>query len=157
MLTRRVKTWLRALFGAPRRGKGGVVGHVDTAFETFIRGWALDTADPDRAVALEVHHGGAVIARGVTDIPRDDVAKAGHGKLLTGFRLDLSPAVPFRYGDTIEILDAATGRPILGSPVRIDVNPSVARFRDRLKTLSPTTAERFKRRHRRRNAPASAS
>lgn len=153
MLTRRVKTWLRAMFGAPRRGKGGVVGHVDTAFETFIRGWALDTADPDRAVALEVHHGGAVIARGVTDIPRDDVAKAGHGKLLTGFRLDLSPAAPFRDGDTIEIRDAATGRPILGSPVRIDVNPSVARFRDRLKTLSPTTAERFKRRHRRRNAP----
>lgn len=153
MRTRPMKTWLRTLFGSRRRGKaGGVIGHVDTAFETFIRGWALDTADPDRAVGLEVLHGGAVIARGVTDIPRDDVAKAGHGKLLTGFRLDLSPRTPFRDGDKLEIRDAATGRPILGSPVRIDVNPSVARFRDRLRTLPAARAERFKRRFCNRNA-----
>lgn len=150
-----LKTLLRTLFGGRRRGGAGgaIVGHVDNAFETFIRGWALDTAHPDRAVALEVLHGGAVIARGVTDIPRDDVAKAGHGRLLTGFRMDLSPRTPFRDGDTVEIRAAATGLPILGSPIRIDVNPSVARFRDRLRTLPPATVERFRRRYGDPDAP----
>lgn len=153
MVTRPLKRWLRKLRGTATP-RPGVIGHVDTVCETFVRGWALDTADRDRAVGLEILHRGAVVAQGVTNIPRDDVAKAGHGKLLTGFRLDLPAGIAFAQGDTVEIRDAATGRPILGSPVRVDVNPNHARFRDRLRTLPPATVARFMRRHGRAEAPA---
>ncbi len=153
MVTRPLKRWLRMLLGTAKPPPG-VVGHVDIACETFVKGWALDTADRDRAVGIEILHRGSVVARGTTDIARDDVAKAGHGKLLTGFRLDLPAGTAFAQGDTVEIRDAATGRPILGSPVPVDVNPNFVRFRDRLRTLPPATADRFMRRHGRADAPA---
>lgn len=153
MVMRPLKKWLRAAFRVSGRRKAEpVIGHVDTASEAFIRGWALDTSDLDRAIALDILHDGVVIAHGITDIPRDDVAKAGHGKLTTGFRLDLSPVTPFKDGDTLEIRDAATGRRILGSPIRIDLNPCVARFRDRLRGLPAAKVERFKRRFCNRSA-----
>ncbi len=153
MVTRPLKRWLRRLLGTAKPPPG-VVGHVDIACETFVKGWALDTADRDRAIGIEILHHGAVVARGATDIARDDVAKAGHGKLLTGFRLDLPAGIAFAAGDTVEIRDAATGRPILGSPVWIDVNPNFVRFRDRLRSVPAATAARFMRRHGRADAPA---
>lgn len=153
MALRPLTRWLRRRLGLTGRPKAGIIGSVDTACETFLRGWALDTADHERAVGIEVLHRGEIIASGITDIPREDVAKAGHGRLLTGFRLDLPPSASFAEGDTVEIRDAATGKPILGSPVRIDVNPNFVRFRDRLRSLPEAKVARFMRRHGRAEAP----
>ncbi len=97
MVTRPLKRWLRRLLGTAKPPPG-VVGHVDIACETFVKGWALDTADRDRAIGIEILHHGAVVARGATDIARDDVAKAGHGKLLTGSASTCRPGSPSRPG-----------------------------------------------------------
>ncbi len=75
---------LRSRLAARARGEapaaaGSLLGHVDAVSRDRIKGWALDTAAPERPVRLRVLDGGVVLCELVADQHRADLAQAGHG------------------------------------------------------------------------------
>ena len=75
---------LRSRLAARARGEvpaaaGSLLGHIDDVSRDRVKGWALDSASPDRPVHLRILDGGVVLCELVADQYRADLAHAGHG------------------------------------------------------------------------------
>lgn len=64
--------------------------HFDGVIDGLAHGWVHDPAQPDRAFMVEVLHQGDVVARGMADLYRDDLARNGIGNGCHHFKLTLS-------------------------------------------------------------------
>lgn len=106
-----------------------LAGRIEVATDDLVAGWVRDRANPGRAVALDVVHGEAIIAKGRAAWTRPDLGADGEG--LCGFRIPLPEGYAFGADDRIDLRDARTGRSIPGSPVRVAPNPVIAGFRER--------------------------
>jgi SAM-dependent methyltransferase len=69
-----------------------LVGWVDRFTPTFVEGWASETTEPDRPVAVDVYLGAERATRVVADRYRADVEQAGHGDGRKGFFCTFPPA-----------------------------------------------------------------
>ena len=64
--------------------------HFDGAIDGQAHGWVYDPAQPGKAFMVEVLHQGEVVARGMADLYRDDLARNGIGDGCHHFKLNLS-------------------------------------------------------------------
>jgi GT2 family glycosyltransferase/glycosyltransferase involved in cell wall biosynthesis len=80
-----------------------------TCTEGEISGWILDTADPDRPVALEVEIDGAVVQRLVTGLDSAAAREAGHAARRPGFRGWLPASASFLRARSVTPRVAGTG------------------------------------------------
>ena len=103
----------------------GVEGAVETRPQPEIRGWLLDPARPGqrRRVAIEVD--GRLRDVITAGEPRDDIARWKGTDGRHGFFWPV-PAPAAEEGTQVDVFDAATGRPLRGSPVRVEGGRAVA-------------------------------
>jgi len=99
---------------------GRLAGFVDHADRFGVVGWALDTAAPERVVPLEVLVAGQVVACGLADQPRPDLARAlaqaGRGTALArhGFALRFAAPLPAARTWMVELRRAGGGQSLPG-------------------------------------------
>jgi len=72
---------------------GALLGWVDAAGPEVVRGWALDVAEPERPVVLDVLAGGRRVGRVLANAYRGDVRAAGIGGGCHGFEMRLLAGV----------------------------------------------------------------
>lgn len=94
-------------------------GHVDTAGQDGVTGWAVDRARPGEPVELVLIHRDQVVAKGVTALDRKDVLAAGLGIGRPGFRIPLPDGLCRMPGARIAVQEAVTGRPLANSPITV--------------------------------------
>lgn len=74
-----------------------VAGRVNGVYEMpsphRVAGWAIDRADPDAAVEVEVHADGVLLGRGRADRYRADLERGGVGTGRYGFAVELDQPV----------------------------------------------------------------
>lgn len=82
-------------------------GCVDAVADGRLYGWAWDRERPDDRLAVEVRKGEAVLAVGIADRPRPDLAASGIGDGAHAFELDL----PTEAGEevTVTVCSSTTG------------------------------------------------
>ncbi|HCQ63920.1 MAG TPA: hypothetical protein DIU07_01515 [Rhodobacteraceae bacterium] len=68
-------------------------GVYDLPSPSRIAGWAIDRADPDAAVEVEIYREGALLQRTRADRFRPDLERGGIGTGRYGFSVDLDPPV----------------------------------------------------------------
>jgi hypothetical protein len=90
-------------------------GHIAEVSTHEVAGWALD--DSGAPVALEVVAEGLVIARGVADMFRPDLAMAGLGEGRCGFLLPFRPPLPAWRDHLLHVRRASDGAELPGSPL----------------------------------------
>ena len=100
-------------------------GAVEDSGRPEARGWALDPDDPDRSRTVAVHLDGRPRAALVAAAPRRDVARWKGTGGRHGFAWPV-PGAAAADGTRIDVFDAATGRPLRGSPIRIERGRAVA-------------------------------
>jgi hypothetical protein len=83
-------------------------GRLETASADAITGWAVDNADPGRALQVEIYDGESLIATVLADEHRPDLVKAGVGTGRYGFSL-ANPAL-LKNGRVHEIRAVISGR-----------------------------------------------
>jgi hypothetical protein len=76
---------LRAIASSLRRS--GLAGYVDEAVGKEVTGWAWQIDEPDRCVSLEILVDGEVVGSAVANQFRQDLADAGKGDGLHGFKV----------------------------------------------------------------------
>ena len=107
-----------------------VVGFLETASRQVISGWAYAPATPNVPVVLAIFNRGALLARCVANMPRQDVRDAGFGNGRCGFNLTLPAPLPALLRHEISVRPDGAATPLPGSPAIID--PGIAH--DLLKT-----------------------
>lgn len=76
-----------------------IIGRLERLFSgTYVEGWASETEAPGRALAIEIRtDDGSVVAEGLANLYREDLANAPEGLGWCAFRLRLArPAAEFR-------------------------------------------------------------
>ena len=104
-----------------------VEGAVENRPRPEIRGWILDPVEYGRRRRIAIHMNGSLCEVLCADEQRDDIRRwkgtdGGHG-----FLWQIPEAVSARNGTRIDVFDADTGRPLRGSPVRVEGGQVVAR------------------------------
>lgn len=74
-------------------GSGKLVGHLDGLRHGKVIGWVADITRPTVHLPVEIYCQGHVVARGVADQHRDDIAAVCHGHPDHGFCLQVEPEV----------------------------------------------------------------
>jgi hypothetical protein len=97
-----------------------VVGSFEHIAGHCFVGWALNHAAPLTPLTIEVLCENKVIASGVADRPRDDVAKAGLPNARCGFRITLQRPLAAMINKDIYVRDTRSKTNLSGSPKRID-------------------------------------
>ena len=117
---------LAALAMPARRQRRQLAGAIDKGTRRAVRGWLLDEAEPDRPRRAAIHLDGRLQAVVSAAIQRGDIAtwKGTSGR--HGFLWPIPPAVAGPDGTRIDVFDADTGRPLGGSPVRLEDGQVVA-------------------------------
>jgi hypothetical protein len=105
---------------------GALRGNLEQATSRGVAGWALDTAHPATAVALEVVADGTVVACGLADIQRPDLEMAGLGDGRCGFRLRFSRALPAGRPQLLHVRRVLDGAALPGSPLLLPGAPDMA-------------------------------
>lgn len=83
-------------------------GNVDAVSDGKVFGWAWDRERPEDRLQVSVGCGGAVVASGLADQPRADLAGSGIGDGAHAFALDLPEGTP-ETGLTVTVRSPATG------------------------------------------------
>ena len=95
----------------------GVEGAVETRPRPEIRGWLLDPAHPERRRRVAIEMDGRLCDVVAAGQPRGDIARWKGTDGCHGFAWPV-PA-PAAEAARVDVFDAATGRPLRGSPVRV--------------------------------------
>src|SRR5262249_17647344 len=74
---------------SPSAKLGSLSGKVEHIDSTVVRGWALNVTRANGPLCLDVLVGGVVVAQGLANQYRDDLAKAGIGSGYHGFAVEL--------------------------------------------------------------------
>ena len=118
---------LAALAMPARRRRRRLAGAVEQGTRRAVRGWLLDEAEPDRRRRAAIHLDGRLQAVVRAGNLRGDIARWKGTSGRHGFLWRLPPSVPGRDGTRIDVFDADTGRPLGGSPLRLEGGRVVAR------------------------------
>lgn len=110
---------LAALVAPPLRRARRIAGAVEDCGRPEVRGWALDSDGPERSRMVAIHLDGRLQATIVASAPRRDVARWRRTGGRHGFVWPV-PGAAAADGTRIDVFDAATGRPLRGSPIRIE-------------------------------------
>lgn len=91
-------------------------GHFDLISDGFAEGWTFNSARPEDRLTVEILEGDRVVARGVADLPREDLEKAGIGDGRHHFKLQLS--FELKDGQPHELVAKVRGTThlLVGSP-----------------------------------------
>ena len=87
-------------------------GAVDVADARTVEGWAVDEAEPDRRVEVQLFIDGQFVAQRRAELPRPDVLAAGRASAAEhGFRFDTPPLAvrEAEYEARVYALHAASG------------------------------------------------
>ena len=95
-----------------------VVGTVENRPRPEIRGWLLDAARPQQRRRVAIELDGRLADVIVAGDRREDIARWKGTDGCHGFLWRVPAPVP--EGTRVDVFDADTGRPLSGSPVRID-------------------------------------
>ncbi len=101
-----------------------VRGAVESRPRPEIRGWLLDTTRPERRRRVAIELDGRLRDVVVAEEPRGDIARWLGTDGRHGFRWRV-PA-PEAEGARVDVFDADTGRPLRGSPVRVEGGQATA-------------------------------
>jgi len=102
---------------APQDTVGGL---VDRADRKAITGWAFDTANPHRRVALIILANDQAIGRIVADQHRPDLERAGKGDGHCSFRFTELKALARDTAYRIEVRRESDNHPLDGSPIVLE-------------------------------------
>ncbi len=105
-----------------------VQGAVESRPRPQIRGWLLDPARPERRRRVAIELDGRLCDVIVAEEPRSDIARWLGTDGRHGFLWPV-PA-PAAEGAWVDVFDADTGRPLRGSPVRVEGGRAAAGGRD---------------------------
>jgi hypothetical protein len=98
--------------------KNTLVGNLDACGPTCINGWLHDTANPNRALRIEIRVDGKVVARTTADLFRSDLLEQGIGNGLSGFQVAM-PEILFDGSEhMVEARETSSGFLLPGSPVK---------------------------------------
>ena len=103
-----------------------VAGAVESRPRSEVRGWVLDPERPERVRKVAVHVDGCLREVIDADDWRGDIARWKGTDGHHGFLWRLPEELAGKDGTRIDVFDAATGRPLRGSPVRIEGGRAVA-------------------------------
>ena len=122
----RAREALTALVAPGRRRARRVMGAVESRRQPEVRGWLLDSTEPEcrRRVAIRVQGGLHEVV--VADGRRDDIARWRGTDGYHGFVWQIPEDVAATEGTRIDVEDAATGAALRGSPARIEGGRVVA-------------------------------
>ena len=123
-----------------------IVGSFDQIAGQCLIGWALDHSAPQTPLTVEVLCEDEVIAIGVADHLREDVAKAGLPTARCGFRIMLYRPLAAMINKDIYVRDARSKRNLSSCPKRIDQNDTLVRFLTRPNSIKTAVRQRLARR-----------
>jgi GT2 family glycosyltransferase len=124
----------------------GITGYFDSLHGMYAHGWALNNADPDQPVQLEVvGPGGTVLASGAANQFRGDLLDAGLHEGHCAFKIDLSAQFEALMDQDLFVRIAGTSMVLAGSPHRVSINKNILRFMHRRRALKPAAAQRLRR------------
>ncbi len=100
-----------------------LLGNIERCDRIRIAGWVFDPADPRQRVRLEIRCDGEVVGHVVADRYRRDLENVGYlGDGCCSFSFQHPVTLNPFSGHAIEILRAADGAPVPGSPVMLSVS-----------------------------------
>ncbi len=103
-----------------------VIGAVENQPRPLVRGWLLDPAAPGRRRRAAIHADGRLRAVVRAEEERRDIAGWKQTDGRHGFLWRPSDAADAADGTQIDVFDVETGRPLRGSPVRIEGGAAIA-------------------------------
>ena len=119
----------------PLRQARHVQGAVESRPHPQVRGWVLDPVEPGRSRRVAIHVDGRLAEVVTADGRRNDIARWKGTDGHHGFLWRVPKAVAEGDEVRIEVFDAETGRPLRGSPVRLEGGQVIA-------GAKPETADR---------------
>jgi glycosyltransferase involved in cell wall biosynthesis len=97
-------------------------GNIDQCDRIRVAGWVFDPTNPNHRVRLEIRYDGEVVGHVVADRYRRDLEDVGYlGDGCCSFNFQNPVTLDPLAGHAIEILRAADGAPVPGSPVMLSV------------------------------------
>jgi GT2 family glycosyltransferase len=136
------------LAGSPMQLKPvpGLTGYFDSLHGMYAHGWALNHAEPDVPVQVEVvEAGGTLVATGTANQFRGDLLDAGMKEGHCAFKIDLSAQFEALMDKELFVKVAGTNLVLAGSPQRVTINKNILRFMHRRRALPPAAAQRLRR------------
>ena len=97
-----------------------VVGAVENRERPQIRGWILDPAHPERRRRIAIHADGRLHRVIRANRQREDIARWKGTDGHHGFLWHIPETIAAVDGTRFEVFDADTGRPLQGSPLRLE-------------------------------------
>jgi glycosyltransferase involved in cell wall biosynthesis len=97
-------------------------GSLDSCGRNLISGWALDSAQPDRRVPLQILNHDTVIERTLANRYRKDLEQAGLGDGRCAFEVRIPGGLTPFERHIIHVQHEEDGRELPGSPVVIDAS-----------------------------------
>ena len=122
---------LAALAAPAFRQARRIIGAVENRPLPEVRGWLLDPANPGQSRRVAVHLDGHLRAVLNADNHRADIVRWKGTDGHHGFLWPIPDALAVKDGTHIDVFDADTGRPLRGSPIRIESKQAVASGRRR--------------------------
>jgi GT2 family glycosyltransferase len=136
------------LAGSPMQLKPvpGLTGYFDSLHGMHAHGWAVNQADPDVPVVVEVvEPGSGVVATGTANQFRGDLLDAGMKDGHCAFKIDLSAQFEALMDKELFVKVAGTNLVLAGSPQRVTINRNILRFMHRRREVQPAAAQRLRR------------
>ena len=97
-----------------------IIGGVENRRQLDVRGWVLDPGCPERRRKVALHVDGRLLKVITADGKRADIAHQKGTDGNHGFLWRIPEGTPINEGTRIEVFDADTGRPLRGSPLRVN-------------------------------------
>jgi len=124
----------------------GLMGCFDSLHGMSAHGWALNEAEPDVPVVVEViGPGGVVLGRAPASQFRGDLLDAGLKNGLCAFKIDLADKFEALMDQDVFVRVAGTNHCLAGSPQRVTTNRNILRFLKRRQLVSPAVLQRLRR------------
>ena len=124
----------------------GLLGSFDTLHGMAAHGWALNRAQPDVPLEVEVvGPGGEVLGAGTASLFRGDLLDAGLNAGLCAFKIDISAHFERLMDQEVFARIAGTDNFLPGSPLRVNTNRNIRRFLRRRQDLRPGVLPRLRR------------
>ena len=108
-----------------------IAGAVENRQHLDVRGWVLDPGNPGRSRKVALHVDGRLHEVIHADEQRGDLVRWKGTSGNHGFLWRIPANLAANDGTRIDVFDADTGRPLRGSPVRIEAGQVIASERRR--------------------------
>ncbi len=124
----------------------GLIGSFDTLHGMAAHGWALNRAQADTPLEVEiVGPGGEILGAGTANQFRGDLLDAGLNAGLCAFKIDISAHFDRLMEQEVIARIAGTDNVLPGSPIRVNTNRNIRRFLRRRQDLHAGVLPRLRR------------